>query len=136
MIYNEDMIPLFDSLDELAQAMNQSACYQRYQAAEQALKKAKVQAEYQKLIDIKQRWEQIASYGSYAPEYKTLKKAFYQQKRKYACLPEVAHYQRCRHEWEELCYLVFSRLAHCVEPSIPVEGGGLHGRTCSGSCQQ
>lgn len=124
MIISENSVALLEQADRLADAFAASAVFAAYQKQTQILAKDQAaQRQIATLQTLKTDYQQIKSYGYYAPGYRQLKHKLQQKTREVMLLPSVAAFKRAEMDLQTVLDEMSVQLASCVSPDVKVATG-------------
>lgn len=141
MIYTDETLQIEEKIDELVSVIINSKASRDFindkvvmTTDENVVKQTK------ELAACKERFERIAEYGEYAPDYNKQKRELWQKKRELDMLESVAKYRQSEVEFQSVLDLVTYHIGMSVSPDIKINAGnpffefadkgcgGCHGR--------
>jgi cell fate (sporulation/competence/biofilm development) regulator YlbF (YheA/YmcA/DUF963 family) len=138
MIYNEQLYAIEDQITELVTEIKMSQLFRSYCEDKQTMYQSE---EVTELIDSfvhkKTQFEQIASYGTYAPDYKEHKRGLRKAKRTLDLHPIVGNFRYSENQLQVLLDEITLAIAGCFSERVKVNAGSPFFQsksTCGGSC--
>lgn len=137
MIYDIDIIEVMDHADELNRMILNSEAYQVYKEAYIDLtQNEEVQHLKDKLIRIKEKYDEVNRFGRYHPDYQTIMLETRRRKKEFDMHPEVARVKQLETQLQTLLDEVLIIIASSVSTEVKVEKGNpfFESHTCSSGC--
>lgn len=147
MIYTTAVLELEELAATLGQAITTSSLAQDYQTAQLQMAASSTVAEKKaQFLAAKDKFQKVAEYGQYAPDYRQLQIAMGRAKRHLDMLPEVAAFRLAQTQLQQQLDTVTQAIAATVSAEIIVDYGNPifhqgqkkhhHEHGCSGGCSQ
>lgn len=139
MIFTEEVFELEDKLDALLATLIQSETLSKHCQNKAALIKNVASCEKERaFIEAKDRFEQVAAYGEYAPEFKTRRRELRQKKRELDLDERVMEFRLTEHDLQSMLDRIVYEMAQVVSPTIKVDAGNpffeFATKGCGGNC--
>lgn len=139
MIYTEEVLQLEEEISQLAKAIVESSLTQTYTNALVKMNRdMAVLAKKQAFLAAKNAYEQIADYGTYAPDHLEKKQALYQAKRQFDLDETVAEFRFQETALQTLLDQIGTKIAQTISEDIKVDAGNpffeMANKGCGGGC--
>lgn len=124
LIINEELFAIESQCDQLITSIKQSQAMEKFQMAKAALDDS--EEANNKMIrfnEAKNKFEQIAEYGSHAPGFQELKKTVFQLKREMDLDTAIYNYRIAERDLQVQLDLIAKKIASAVSENILVSAG-------------
>ena len=136
MIINEAFFQLEDQNQVLIQALLASPSYKSYLKARTQMNQSKEVAQLRKAFQVeKDKFERIAAYGEYAPDYRSQQQKVRLSKRALDLNEKVAAFRLAETDFQQLLDEIGRLLAEAISPEIKVNAGNPFFETGNHSCK-
>lgn len=136
MIINEAFFQLEDQNQVLIQALLTSQSYKCYLEAKKQMNKSSEVTQLKKNFQTaKEKFERVAAYGEYAPDYGKQQRQVRVSKRELDMHEKVAAYRIAETEFQRILDEIGKRMAEAISPEIKVDAGNPFFETGNHSCK-
>lgn len=124
MLYNEELFILESACEEIVEKIRHSQAMHAFEEAKRTLNDSSAsQEKISTFTQAKKTFEQIESYGQYAPDYAELRQKLYQAKRMVDMDEAVYQYRLAERNLQVQLDLIADKIASAVSENILVSAG-------------
>ncbi|ANK63589.1 YlbF family regulator [Loigolactobacillus backii] len=124
MIITENLLEVTDQVDTLVASLKQSDVYKTYLAAKANLAvDTAAEKKIQGFREASEKFDLIKDYGSYAPDFKKLRRTARHAKRQVDLDPTVAHFRRSEMDLQTILDEIGLAIANSVSKDVKVATG-------------
>lgn len=139
LIINDAFFQLEDQNQQLIQCIVTSQSYKNYLQTKKVMDACQDVAKLKNAFQQeKEKFEQIAAYGEYAPDYRQQQRKVRLSKRALDLNEKVASYRLAETDFQQLLDEIGQRLAQTISLEIKVDAGNpffeTENRSCKGNC--
>jgi cell fate (sporulation/competence/biofilm development) regulator YlbF (YheA/YmcA/DUF963 family) len=136
LIINDAFFQLEDQNQILVQAILASHCYKNYLQAKAQMNACDDVAKLKRNFQAeKEKFERIAAYGEYAPDYRQQQRSVRKSKRALDLNEKVAAFRVAETDFQRLLDDIGQRLANTISSDIKVDAGNPFFETGNHSCK-
>lgn len=139
MIYTEEIFAIEDSLFELCDKIIASSVATKHLENRLSVEtNPEARLKEERFVQARDKFEQIESYGKYAPDYTAFRRTLRQEKRILDMDPNISSFRISERELQNILDRVTYEIAQSVSADIKIEAGNpffeFAQRGCGGSC--